>query len=124
MLKKIKKLSLWGVLKQMMKAGMLICLIFVGMRVGGMYVDYKQDNPEGGVIDFVTHQEQDVYDKFYEKPDPAFVEKVRLFNETLRVVWFSLFFFVMFEIFDYKDNPKEHWSRIITDRLKKIKLED
>ena len=118
---KVKKSSLFGVVKHMMKTGMLICIIFVGMSIGGMFVDYKKTN-DGNFIDFMFHKEEAEW-MSYEQPPSWFVEKTRLYNNTVRIVWFSLFFYAMFEIFSYFEKPDKHWFRYMKKRLDKIKVD-
>ena len=95
----MKKLSIWGVGKLAMKAGLLITLIFVGMNVGALYVDYKEDNPEGNLVSFFLHEEVEEYNQLYGAPSPEFVNKVDMYYKTTRSIWFALFFFSMFENF-------------------------
>lgn len=110
--------NIWEVLKQMMKVGMLICLIFVFMSYWGMYKDYKHDTPEGSFVSFMSHTEEAEWDTLKEEAPVSFTKKVNLYNKTVRVIWFVLFFYVMFEIFSYKENPDEHWSKVIIDKQK------
>lgn len=121
----MKKLSIWGVGKLAMKAGMIITIVFVAMNVGALYLDYIKDNPEGDIYGFFTNEKIDRYVP-WGSPSEEFVETVRLYNNTIRTVWFALFFFVMFEIFAYKENPKEHWFRYVIRKIEKAssKLDD
>lgn len=104
--------NIWNVLKQIMKAAMLICLLFVGMMVGAMYNDYKDTNPTGTPIKFLTHSDTLTMHQGDEIP-PDFLEKIALYNSTVRVIWIALFFYVLFEFISYKANPKKHWFSII-----------
>ncbi len=115
------KLNKWGVFKQMMKAGMLICLVMAGLQLGSMYVKYKSDNPEGNIISFITHEDRTKYNPLYEKPPDDFIEKVSDYNKIVRTTWIAIFFFVMFEIFSYKEKPDEYWIQLLKDRMNKVK---
>lgn len=121
----MKKLSIWGVGKLAMKAGLLITLVFVSINIGSLYIDFKDDNPDSTILEFITNEKEEEY-AFYAGPSEDFIETVRLYNNTSRSVWFALFFFAMFEIFAFKEEPNGHWFRWVKSKVVKAasKMED
>ena len=115
-----KRISFWGVLKNMMKASMLISLIFVGMRVGGLYNEYKHDNPDLTPWEFISFKEEIEYRSYDGTVPQDVTDKLALFNNTVKSVWYALFFYIMFEIFSFKENKKEHWLTQLVDKLDKL----
>ena len=111
--------NIYGVIKQMMKAAMFISLIFVFMNWGALFIDYKHNNPDGTFATFLTHKEFAEWDN-YLPPPPKFIRTVQLYNNTTKSIWFVLFFFVMFELFSYKEYPQKYWLLPYLTKLKKM----
>ena len=110
----------WKVFKQMMKVGMLLTIMFIVFQVGVMYLNYLNEYEEGNLITFFTYKEEETYNTFMGTASESFLYKASLYNKIVRTVYVAMFFFVMFEIFDYKEKPEEHWATILREKLEKI----
>lgn len=108
-MKEDKLRSKFKVYGNMCKAGFFIVLFFIGIQVGGMYVIFKQENPDSGILEFINNKEVDEYNTFGGSPSEEFTEKVARYNNVTRTIYIALSFFIFFEIFQYLENKKKHW---------------
>ncbi len=109
----------WRVFKNMMKVGMFLTIIVAVFQVGVMYLNYLNEYEDGNFVKFFTYKEEERYDTFMGSASEGFLYKASLYNKVVRTVYIAMFFFVMFELFDYKDDPKEHWVTLLKKKLEK-----
>ncbi len=110
----------WKVFKNMMKVGLFLTILIAVFQVGVMYLNYLNEYEEGNFIKFLTYKEEETFQTFQGSPSEGFLYKAELYNKVVRTIYVAMFFFVMFEIFDYKDDEKGHWVNILKDKLRKM----
>lgn len=110
----------WKVFKNMMKVGMFLSIIFMVFQVGVMYLNYLNEYEDGSFVKFLTYKEVEEYSSLEGRPSDGFLYKAGLYMKVARTLWIALFFFVMFELFDYKDKPEEHWIGIVREKMDKF----
>lgn len=112
-----KKVNKFRLFAEMMKIGMLLTLIVVGMQVGVLWTEFKEDNADGSIFGFVTYQKSETISVVGETHSDEFIASISRYNQITRTVWISLFFYIMFEMFSFLSNKKEHWLTIISKKL-------
>lgn len=129
--------SKWYVFKKMMLIGMFMTIFLIAIQIGSLYTLYKADYPSGDWYSFIRHKPSHRINlspnlSFGELPNVStgssvdaerFVDIVRRYNLITRNVWIALFFYVMYELFDFKGD-KNHWIRKIKPKKLNLEWED
>jgi len=110
----------WKIVKQMMKVGLFLCVVFSMVKGWDLYQYYQEfpqteykSNTFGISGNIVLDPQYNIY-------TPDFYIKIQMMNTIRSIVWFGLFFYVLFEITNYLEIREKHWVNHVINYMKKL----